>query len=70
MSEVALAVVLHATAIVNLFTKQEATIAGTIFSGVFFLVFTFSERYTHRQQQGLLKEHTRDRYRAKPVPGT
>jgi nucleotide-binding universal stress UspA family protein len=35
-----------------LFTKQEATIAGTIFSGIFFVVFTFSERYTLRQQKG------------------
>jgi amino acid transporter len=49
---VATALVLFATAIVNLFTKQEATIAGTIFSGVFFLVFAFSERYTLRQQKG------------------
>jgi amino acid transporter len=49
---VVIGLVLFATAIVNLFTKQEATIAGVIFSGVFFLVFTFSERYTLRQQKG------------------
>ncbi|MBZ5567546.1 MAG: APC family permease [Acidobacteriia bacterium] len=49
---VMIALVLFATAIVNLFTKQDATIAGIIFSGVFFLVFTFSERYTLRQQHG------------------
>ncbi len=47
-----IAVVLFSTAIVNLFTKQEATIAGTIFSGIFFVVFTVSERYTLRRQQG------------------
>ncbi len=41
---------LFATAIVNLFTKQEATIAGVAFSLVFFGIFTFSERYTHHQQ--------------------
>jgi amino acid transporter len=37
-------VVLFATALVNLFTKQMATIAGVSFSVVFFLVLTVSER--------------------------
>jgi nucleotide-binding universal stress UspA family protein len=41
--------VLFATAIVNLFTKQDATIAGVGFSLAFFGVFTYSERYTRRQ---------------------
>jgi amino acid transporter/nucleotide-binding universal stress UspA family protein len=49
---VGIALVLFATAIVNLFTKQEATIAGVAFSLVFFGIFTFSERYTLRQQKG------------------
>ena len=49
---VAIALVLFATAIVNLLTKQEATIAGVAFSLVFFGIFTYSERYTRRQQQG------------------
>jgi amino acid transporter len=52
---VAVAIVLFSTAIVNLFTKQEATIAGTIFSGIFFVIFTYSERYTHRQRQGQIE---------------
>ncbi|MBZ5628874.1 MAG: APC family permease [Acidobacteriia bacterium] len=49
---VVIGLVLFATAIVNLFTKQEATIAGVAFSLVFFGIFTFSERYTLRQQHG------------------
>ncbi len=48
----AIALVLFATAIVNLFTKPDATIAGVSFSLVFFCIFAFSERYTLRQQQG------------------
>jgi nucleotide-binding universal stress UspA family protein len=44
--------VLFATAIVNLFTKQDATIAGIIFSGVFFVIFSLSERYTQRRREG------------------
>ena len=47
-----IALVLFATAIVNLFTKQEATIAGITFSLVFFGIFTFSERHTLRQAKG------------------
>ena len=49
---VGIALVLFATAVVNLFTKQEATIAGVAFSLVFFGIFTFSERFTLRQQKG------------------
>jgi hypothetical protein len=44
--------VLLITAIVNLFTKYEATIAGLIFSGVFFTIFTFSERHVARMRHG------------------
>jgi amino acid transporter len=44
--------VLLITAIVNLFTKYEATIAGLIFSGVFFTIFTFSERHVTRERHG------------------
>ena len=39
--------VLLGIAIVNLFTKKEATIAGVTFSLFLFIVFTISERYTH-----------------------
>ena len=52
--------VLLSTAIVNLFTKQVATVAGVVFSAAFFLIFTVSERinkrkFAHAEQQ--MKEH-------------
>ena len=39
--------ILFSIAIVNLFTKKEATIAGVTFSIFLFIVFTISERFTH-----------------------
>ncbi|HET8667942.1 MAG TPA: amino acid permease, partial [Terriglobales bacterium] len=52
--------VLLSVAIVNLFTKSVATIAGLIFAGTFFLIFSVSERvnqrkFAHAQEQ--MKEH-------------
>ncbi|HVN17710.1 MAG TPA: APC family permease [Dongiaceae bacterium] len=44
--------VLFITAIVNLFTKYEATIAGVIFSAVFFTIFTFSEHHVIKERHG------------------
>jgi amino acid transporter len=44
--------VLLITAVVNLFTKYEATIAGVIFSAVFFTIFTLSERHVTRERHG------------------
>ncbi len=44
--------VLFITAIVNLFTKYEATIAGIIFSAAFFTIFTLSERHVARERHG------------------
>jgi amino acid transporter len=41
--------VLLATAIVNLFTKSVATVAGVVFTAAFFLVFTASERVNRRR---------------------
>jgi amino acid transporter len=49
---IAISVVLFMTAIVNLLTKYEATIAGVIFSGVFFTIFTLSERHVAKERQG------------------
>ena len=52
--------VLFATAIVNLFTKSVATIAGVAFAGTFFLIFTLSEKINHRKHalaQQEMKEH-------------
>jgi amino acid transporter/nucleotide-binding universal stress UspA family protein len=44
--------ILFVTALVNLLTKQEATIAGVIFTAVFFAVFTYSERRETRKRAG------------------
>jgi len=44
--------VLFFTAIVNLFTKYQATIAGILFSAVFFTIFTFSEHQVARERHG------------------
>jgi hypothetical protein len=44
--------ILFTTAIVNLFTKYEATISGVGFSVVLFFVFTYSERRTARERKG------------------
>ncbi|HEV2397815.1 MAG TPA: APC family permease [Candidatus Sulfotelmatobacter sp.] len=44
--------VLLITAIVNLFTKYEATIAGVIFSAAFFTIFTISEHHVARERRG------------------
>src|SRR5262252_4466046 len=49
---VAISAVLFMTAVVNFFTKSEATIAGVTFSAVFFVVFTYSERHAARARQG------------------
>jgi amino acid transporter len=49
---VAISMVLFMTAIVNFFTKYEATIAGVMFSAVFFVVFTYSERHAARARAG------------------
>jgi amino acid transporter len=44
--------VLLITAVVNLFTKYQATIAGVIFSAFFFTIFTLSERHVARERHG------------------
>jgi len=49
---VLISAVLFVTAIVNLFTKYEATIAGLIFSAFFFTIFTVSERHVARERHG------------------
>jgi len=49
---IAISAVLFITAIVNLLTKYEATIAGVIFSGVFFTIFTLSERHVAKDRHG------------------
>jgi amino acid transporter len=52
--------VLLTTAIVNLFTKSVATVSGVIFTGIFFTVFTVSERANRRKfafAEQQMKEH-------------
>jgi amino acid transporter len=44
--------VLLITAIVNLFTKYQATIAGVVFSVAFFAIFTVSERHVAKERHG------------------
>jgi len=44
--------VLFITAVVNLFTKYQATIAGVIFSAVFFTIFTLSEHHVTKERHG------------------
>ena len=52
--------VLLATACTNLLTKSTATVSGIIFAGVFFCIFSFSERQNAKRQQYTvqqMKEH-------------
>jgi amino acid transporter len=49
---IAISGVLFITAIVNLFTKYQATIAGVIFSAVFFTIFSLSERHVAKERHG------------------
>src|SRR5271166_2755782 len=53
--------VLLITALVNLFTKSEATIAGIMFSAVFFAIFTYSEHRVTRDRHG--KPENLDQFR-------
>ncbi len=57
----AISAVLFVTAMVNLFTKPEATVAGVTFSLVFFGLFTYSERRVRRERQG--KRENLDQFR-------
>ena len=47
-----ISIVLFITALVNLCTKSEATIAGVIFSGVFFSIFAYSEHHVSKTNKG------------------
>jgi nucleotide-binding universal stress UspA family protein len=48
-----IAISLFMIALVNLFTKPDATIAGVGFSCAFFIVFTISEKLTSRSRNGV-----------------
>src|SRR5436190_798877 len=47
-----IAVSLFTCAVINLFTKETATISGLLFTGGFFAIFLVSERITARQKAG------------------
>jgi len=49
---IVISAVLFITAVVNLFTKYQATIAGIVFSVVFFTIFTVSEHHVTRERHG------------------
>jgi amino acid transporter len=49
--------VLGSTALINLFTKEVATIGGLTFSCILMGVFLVTERFTHGQRQGQAHEH-------------
>src|ERR1700730_8710763 len=49
---IAISAVLLITAVVHLFTKHEATVAGLIFSAFFFTIFTISERHVAKERHG------------------
>jgi amino acid transporter len=53
--------VLLATALINLFTKSVATIAGVSFAVVFFVIFTASE-HVNRKKFALAKQQMKDQF--------
>ncbi len=58
---VLISAVLLITALVNLFTKSEATVAGVTFSAVFFAIFTYSEHRVTKERHG--KPENLDQFR-------
>lgn len=59
--------VLLTTAVVNLFSKENATIYGVAFTVVFFIVFTISERVNLRKHK-LTHEHTLEEFNLQQQP--
>jgi nucleotide-binding universal stress UspA family protein len=49
--------ILLSAAVINLLTKEVATIGGVVFTTAFFLVFWGSERYHEKQRAGAKHEH-------------
>jgi amino acid transporter/nucleotide-binding universal stress UspA family protein len=49
--------ILLISAVMNLLTKESATIGGGIFTAVFFTIFYASERYHERRRRGMRHEH-------------
>ncbi|MFY9559790.1 MAG: APC family permease [Terriglobales bacterium] len=53
--------VLFATALINLFTKSVATVAGVAFSIIFFVIFTASE-HLNRKKHALVQQQMNDQF--------
>jgi len=58
---IVISAVLLITALVNLFTKSEATVAGVTFSAVFFAIFSYSEHRVTKERHG--KPENLDQFR-------
>jgi len=58
---IVISAVLLVTALVNLCTKSEATVAGVVFSAVFFAIFTYSEHRVTKKRHG--KPENLDQFR-------
>src|SRR5271155_5706305 len=58
---IVISAVLLTTALVNLFTKSEATVAGVTFSAVFFAIFAYSEHRVTKERHG--KPENLDQFR-------
>ncbi len=52
-----IALVLSATAVANLFTKEVATVSGLVFTTIFLTTLIVSERYTNKSRGGSAPEH-------------
>src|SRR5262249_8399050 len=50
--------ILLVSACLNFFTKEVATVGGLAFTGVFFILFTFTERLHTRRTKGQPHQHT------------
>ena len=63
----AITLALFSVAVVNLFTKQVATISGSIFTVVIFAAFVVSERATHKRRMAQQDQHVLDRFHLLPA---
>src|SRR5205823_2151157 len=65
-----IASVLFITAVVNFFTKYQATIGGVSFSLLFFAIFTYSERRVAKQRAGKVENVDQFRVYGNQEPAT
>lgn len=55
---------LFALCVINLFTKQVATVSGVVFTGIFFAVFQIAEKYTQKSESTV--RHDLDQFNVEP----